>query len=135
MAREPVFPSLRFEVDRLFDTLVHTTWGRSAEAPSWKPACDVIEEPDRYWIQMDVPGVRASDLSISAEGRTLRVEGTRQRVRRRGAEHHHLVERTCGRFERAFHLPADADSDGVHARLEDGVLSIEIPRRENRSLR
>lgn len=135
MAREPVFPSLRFEVDRLFDALVHTAWGRGPECSSWKPPCDVVEEPDRYWIEVDVPGVRPSDLSITAVGQTLRIEGVRERVRRRGIAHHHVVERSCGRFARTFHLPADADPDGIHARVEDGVLAVEIPRRENRSPR
>ncbi len=136
MSREHLLPSLRREVDRLFETLVHTAWGGGGrEAISWKPPCDVVEEPDRYVIELDVPGVRAADLSIAAEGRALRIEGARQRVRRRGTEHHHVVERTCGRFVRTFHLPGDADPGGIHARLEEGVLTVEIPRQQNRSAR
>ncbi len=135
MPRDPLLPSLRHEVDRLFDTLVHTAWGGDREAACWKPACDVAEEADRYRIEVDLPGVRSTDLSITAEGRTLRIEGLRQRVRRGGSEQHHVVERTCGRFVRTFHLPDDADPGGIHARLDEGVLTVEIPRRPTRSPR
>ncbi|MDW7709717.1 MAG: Hsp20/alpha crystallin family protein [Deferrisomatales bacterium] len=135
MSREPFLPSFRHEIDRLFDTLVHTAWGGCREATPWKPACDVVEAPDRYAIELDLPGVRTADLSITAEGRTLRVEGVRQKARRRDTEYHHVMERTCGRFVRTFQLPADADPGGIHARLEEGVLTLEIPRRENRSER
>jgi len=135
MPRDPFLPSLRYEVDRLFDTLVHTAWGGNRAAACWKPACDVVEEAERYRIEVDLPGVRSSELSIAAEGRTLRIEGVRQRVRHGTSEHRHVVERTCGRFLRTFHLPDDADPGGIDARLDEGVLTVEIPRRPTRSPR
>jgi len=135
MPKDPMFPSLRYEVDRLFDNLVHTAWGSTRQESCWRPACDISEEPDRYRVELDLPGVRSADVSITAEGRNLRIEGTRQRVRRSAAEHPHLVERMSGRFLRTFQLPPDADAQGIHAGLDDGVLTVEIPRRESRSAR
>jgi HSP20 family protein len=93
------------------------------------PAADVTEEDDGYRLEMDVPGVRFSEVAITASGRTLRIEGTRERARRSTAECHHLLERTCGRFVRTFQLPDDADATGIRASLSDGVLTVEIPRR------
>jgi HSP20 family protein len=92
------------------------------------PPADVAEEPERYRIEMDLPGVRHSDLSIAAEGRSLRVEGTREQARRSQTERHYLAERCSGRFVRTFQLPDDADPAGIQAKLEEGVLTIEIPR-------
>jgi HSP20 family protein len=135
MPREPLFPSLRSEVDRLFDSLVHTAWGSAPQGSCWRPACDVSEEPDRYRIEMDLPGVRSGAVSITAEGRTLRIEGTRERGRRGGVDRTHLLERVTGRFLRTFHLPPDADAEGIQARLNEGVLTVEVPRRETRSAR
>jgi len=135
MPKDPIFPSLRYEVDRLFDNLVHTAWGSTRQETCWRPACDVSEEPDRYRVEVDLPGVRSEDVSITAEGRTLRVEGTRARARRSATEHPHLVERMSGRFLRTFQLPLDADPHGIHAQLDDGVLTVEIPRRQTRSAR
>jgi len=135
MPRAPVFPSLRYEVDRLFDSLVHSAWGSARKASCWTPSCDVEEEPDRYRIEVDLPGVRSADVSITAEGRTLRIEGVRERGPRSAAGRPHLVERPAGPFLRTFQLPPDADVAGIHAGLNEGVLTVEVPRRQNRSTR
>ena len=128
MAREIFFPSLRHEVDRLFDTLIHSAWGGRPGEGCWMPPADVAEEPGRYLVEMDLPGVRHADLSIHAEGRILRIEGVREHPRRARLERHHLAERCSGRFVRSFQLPDDADAAGIRAKLNEGVLSIEIPR-------
>jgi HSP20 family protein len=128
MARDPFPPSFRHEVDRLFDTLIHTAWGSRPGESCWLPPADVAEEADRYLIEMDLPGVRHKDLSIRAEGRILRIEGIRERARQAHLERHHLVERCSGRFVRTFQLPDDADPSGIRAKLNEGVLTIEIPR-------
>ena len=129
MKRDPFFPSARYEVDRLFDTLVHTAWGSQAKESQWCPSVDVTETPDRYLLEMDLPGVHTSDSSITAEGRTLRVEGQRRRSQHSG-ERHHLVERKFGTFSRTFRLPEDADPERIRARLNEGVLMIEILKKE-----
>jgi HSP20 family protein len=92
------------------------------------PPADVSEEPGRYRIEVDLPGVSDDNLSIVAEGRTLRVEGVREKVRQSSSERHHMMERSTGRFVRTFHLPDDADPEAIRARLDQGVLTIEIPR-------
>jgi HSP20 family protein len=128
MAKESLNPSFRYEVDRLFDSLIHTAWGGRSGESCWMPPADVFEEPDRYWIEMDLPGVGNSDLSVAAEGRVLRVEGVRARGRRSQSGRHHLAERCSGGFVRTFQLPGDADTAGIRAKLNEGVLTIEIPK-------
>lgn len=128
MPRDPMFPSLRHEVDRLFDSLIHVTWATRPGEPCWMPAADVVEEADGYRLEMDLPGVRFSDVAITTPGRTLRIEGRRERVHLTSSECHHLMERTCGRFVRTFQLPGDADPGGIQASLSEGVLTVEIPR-------
>lgn len=132
MPREYLFPSFRYEVDRIFDTLVHEAWGSPPERAAWRPAVDLIEEADRYRIEVDLPGVRPSDLSIAAEGRTLRLEGMRPSRVPAGGCRCHVSERPCGRFSRTFRLPEDADRSGLRVRLEDGVLTLEVPRAQGR---
>ena len=129
MPRNTIPPSLRHEVDRLFDSLVHATWGPGRGEGAWLPALDVAEEPNAFRLEMDLPGVRLSDLTIAATGRTLRIEGRRERVRRLGTEHHRLLERSCGHFVRTVLLPPDADPASLQTNLADGVLTIVIPRR------
>ncbi|MBI5017439.1 MAG: Hsp20/alpha crystallin family protein [Deltaproteobacteria bacterium] len=128
MSRDPMIPSLRHEVDRLFDSLIHVAWGTGPGERCWMPSADVVEDAEGYRLEMDLPGVRFSGISIAATGRILRIEGRRERVQRTGAERPHLLERPCGRFVRTFQLPGDADPAGIHASLSEGVLTVEIPR-------
>ncbi|GAB6062828.1 Hsp20/alpha crystallin family protein [Deferrisoma palaeochoriense] len=130
MAREWFWLSCRHEIDRLFDTLVHTAWGQTpGTAPAWSPAVDVVEEEDRYRIEMDLPGVETNDLSITAEQGALRIEGVRRRRPGGGGIRQHLSERPVGPFRRNFRLPSDADPNTVRARLRDGVLVVEVAKR------
>lgn len=121
------FPTLRHEVDRLFEFLVHNTWGKHPAAGNWVPAADVCEGPELYRVELDLPGVRQTDVSIETQGRTLSVRGVRS-PRGAGDARSCLAERPRGAFSRSFHLPQDADSRALRARMEDGVLRIEIPR-------
>ncbi|RMG96548.1 MAG: Hsp20/alpha crystallin family protein [Candidatus Dadabacteria bacterium] len=130
MARDWFWLSCRHEIDRLFDTLVHTAWGQApGAAPAWSPAVDVVEEDDRYRIEMDLPGVETNDLNITAEPGALRIEGVRRRRLPGGGTRQHLSERPAGPFRRSFRLPSDADPNTVRARLRDGVLVVEIGKR------
>lgn len=129
MPRSPILPPLRHEVDRLFDALVHATWGPCRGEDAWLPALDVTEEVDAFRLEMDLPGVPLADLTIAAAGRTLRIEGRRDRTRRSAAERHHLTERPFGHFVRTVQLPGDAEPAGMQAGLADGVLTIVVPRR------
>ncbi len=126
MRRDLFWVSCRHEIDRLFDAMVHAAWGGRPATAGWTPPADVVEEPDRYRLEIDLPGVRTGDLSITAEGGTLCIEGRRHRIRRHTSERDHLTERPEGRFIRSFRLPADADATRIRARLRDGVLVVEI---------
>lgn len=132
MPKALYFPTPRYEIDRLFDTLVHTAWGRSSSGACSCPPTDITELEDRYLVVMDLPGVRNADLSIVAERRTLRIEGMRQDPWRDRDRRLHLRERVHGRFARSFRLPDDADPEQIRARLSEGVLTVEIPRTERR---
>ncbi len=132
MPRDPYFPSLRHEVDRLFDTLVHTAWGVAGQRAAWCPPVDLSEDAQGYRVEMDLPGIAPKDLSVTAQGTTLRIEGSRQRRRWARDERHHLVERTCGAFVRLLRLPADADLEHLRTHLENGLLTLEVPKHARR---
>ncbi|NTU59974.1 MAG: Hsp20/alpha crystallin family protein [Deltaproteobacteria bacterium] len=129
MQRIFIYPSLRHEVDRLFDSMIHSPWGSRVGECCWVPPSDVTETPAGYRVEMDLPGVAEAALSIVVERRTLRVEGARERAKAGPGERHHLLERSAGRFVRNFQLPDDAEAEGIRARFEEGVLTIEVPRK------
>jgi HSP20 family protein len=100
---------------------------------AWTPAADAWETGEAYIVQLDLPGVEESDLSIQVDGERLTVRGQR-RPPARGASFH-LMERSSGAFARTFALPERPDPDRIRAVLRDGLLRLEVPKARGRRAR
>jgi HSP20 family protein len=125
------FPSLRREVESIFGEVLGAVRSRAGGTGRWSPTLDLIEEPERYVIEMDVPGVRLEDLSITvAAGRRLVVTGRREIVREREDPSVRVRERWSGSFSRTLDLPDEVDESRISATLREGILRIELPRKE-----
>jgi HSP20 family protein len=125
------FPSLRREVESIFGEVlgeVRQPYG----VARWSPTLDLIEEPGRYVVEMDVPGVPLEDLKITVSGRRLVVSGRREIVREREHPNVRLRERWSGSFSRSLELPEEVDASRMAAVLREGILRIELPRRGGR---
>src|SRR5690606_26044133 len=93
------------------------------------PLADVEETDDAYVVELDLPGVKRGDVDVEVDGRRLSVRGERKERERAGILRRR--ERTVGRFAYEVTLPGDVDADGVEARLDDGVLSVRLPKPEH----
>lgn len=125
----PTLDLLQLEIDRLFDDLT----GREEEGAQpamWMPRTDISETEDAYVIRMDMPGLSREDVKIELQEGRLRVSGERKIKQEEKGETFRRVERMYGRFFRSFALPEASDTEHVQARLENGVLTIEVPKRE-----
>ena len=119
------------DVDRFFPwRLLRTPMETATDVADWVPAVDVKEEDERFVIRADVPGVDAGDLEITMEDGVLTLTGSRET---RSDETHdglRRTERVHGRFRRRFSLPDSADSDGIVADYQNGVLEVAIPKHQ-----
>lgn len=102
----------------------------TADTPSvsWIPRVDVYEEPDRFVVVADVPGVETKDIHITAEKNVLTIRGERQAQKRESNKGLERVERATGHFLRRFTLPEGANTDAITARQTNGVLEVVIPK-------
>ena len=124
--------SFRSQMNRLFGEM--PTAGRASdEAPSlaaWAPPVDISETPDQLVFQVELPGFTQDDLKLRAENGVLTLEGERRFEKETEKKAYHRVERAYGRFVRAFSLPANVSPDKINATLVDGILTVELPKRE-----
>ena len=96
---------------------------------TWAPAVDVAEEGDKILVKVEVPGMDEKDLEIHFEDGLLTVTGERQ-FERKDERSYHRIERAYGTFTRSFSLPRSVDAGAITANYRNGVLEIEIPKKE-----
>jgi len=121
-------------LDRLFDDPFFRL-GRMAEDSGlgmWNPAVDLYEKDDYVMIKAELPGVDKNDINIDLKDRLLTLSGERTHEKETNEENYYRRERSYGKFQRTFTLPADVDSDQIKAEFKDGVLQIEIPKPEEK---
>ncbi len=96
----------------------------------WNPVVDLYEKDDRYVIKAEIPGVDKKDIKVDLNDRVLTLSGERSYDNEVKEENYYRRERSYGKFQRAFTLPADVDSDKIKAEFNEGVLQIEVPKPE-----
>jgi HSP20 family protein len=118
------------EVRRLFQELIHQSWGSgsSAATSAWQPCVDMWETDDALIVEIELPGVKRKDVAVEVDGDRLRITGERRTSVTRGGRHYYQMERTSGRFTRQLRLPRDADRDAIQARFRAGILTLTIPK-------
>ena len=95
----------------------------------WPPRVDIKEEPDRFVIQADIPGVDPKDIEVHMEKGILTIKGERRTESKTEGDQYTRVERAHGLFYRRFALPDSANPEGITAAGKHGVLEIAIPKR------
>jgi HSP20 family protein len=98
-------------------------------ASVFAPAFDVKETKESYLFKADVPGIQDKDLEVTITGNRLTVGGTREEEKEEQRERYYAYERNYGSFSRSFTLPDGADTDKLQASLEQGVLTVTVPKR------
>ncbi len=99
---------------------------RSDPDCQWFPALDVTRTPEEYLIEIDLPGLNATDVKVSAAEGILSLRGTRPPHLRGGTNMR--IERPSGPFIRHLALPADAEFSAMTTFFHNGVLELRVPR-------
>lgn len=120
--------TLREAVNRLFEeSFVPSEPARGA---TFAPALDLSETPEAYVVELAVPGMKAEDLNVAFENGVLTISGEVKQSAESKERNFHRVERRFGRFSRSVSLPATVRPDAIEAKLESGVLHLNIPKAE-----
>lgn len=114
----------------LFEDTLNRFFSEPAAARPWCPAVDISENENALVLSADIPGVKMEEIEIKLEHGTLTLSGARefQKVDEKGG--YHRIERSYGKFQRAFSLPETVDAEKVEAAFDNGVLTITLPKKD-----
>jgi HSP20 family protein len=124
---------LRAHVGRLLAALQEASEMVAEGAPgAWLPPVDLSETPTCVTVSIELPGVRAEAIEVVVAGGQLRVAGRKKKGAPRGVTSHLCSERSYGRFKRTIPLRWPIRVADAAAELKDGVLTVRLPKLEER---
>jgi Molecular chaperone (small heat shock protein) len=111
------------------NTLVRENRGRQAQTEQFIMAvASVTENPDSYALTVEMPGVSKEGLEISVENNELTIIGRRTIPPIEGTVLHR--ESRSENFRRVFELDPTIDTSKIAARMDQGVLTLTLPKAE-----
>ena len=125
--------TLQERMNRAFqDSLSRASTPREEElyTGSWAPPVDIFETKEKTVLKAELPGFEENQIALRFEDGILSLEGERKFEKETGDENYHRVERSYGKFVRSFTIPANVDNEKIVASFHNGVLTVELPKRE-----
>ena len=115
---------------RMLDQTFELGWSSPllTEGAGWSPFVDIEEQDDVYELDVELPGVKRDDVNIEVIGNELSITGEIKEKERKGAIRRRT--RRTGRFEYRVRLPDQVDASKIEASLDQGVLTIRVPKSE-----
>src|ERR1700722_18458034 len=121
--------TLQDQINRLFNDAFERT-DQESNLTTWAPAVDIHENQQELVVKADLPGVEAKDLDIRVENNILTIRGERRFEKKVNEDNYLRVERAYGSFSRSFSLANTVNPDGIKADYQNGVLTLNVPKRE-----
>ncbi len=127
----PELMSLRQAMDRLFeDSFVRPSRFMIGFGEVGMPALDIYQTSNEVVLKAALPGLKPEDVSIDITGDILTIKGESKAEQEIKKEDYLHQEQTYGAFSRSIALPGGLQSDKAEATVEDGVLTLTIPKAE-----
>ena len=115
----------------IFERMMDDNFFFDYDNNSLTPFVDINESGDAFMISADLPGIEKSNIEVKVEDNTLILFASRRMDKSDTKEKFHYNERRFGTFSRSFKLPKTVKEEKITAKLDNGVLSIVIPKTED----
>jgi HSP20 family protein len=129
------------EMERFFDRLSRQfeeateSWESGGPFGQWSSemesmAVDLAEHDGEFVVTVDLPGFERDDVEITVTDHTLRIGATHEESTEEEDERYLRRERRHESTSRSIRLPGEVDTEGVTARMKNGVLTVTLPKIE-----
>ena len=131
LARRPIQDlfSIHNDINRFFDQWYRPARYRAeGESLDWMPVVDILEAAEHVEIRAEMPGLSEQEVQVAVTDDVLTLKGEKTQESEDKDQKYHRVERSYGRFQRSFTLPANLDPEAIKAKFAHGVLTVSIPK-------
>ncbi len=116
-------------VDRFFRNDLFDLWDGGRMNLETLPSLNIREEKNNYLVELAAPGLKKDDFNIDVEGNVVTISCDKESETREEREEEFMrTEYDYSCFSRSFTLPETADAAKIHAKYNDGILRLEIPK-------
>ncbi len=96
------------------------------------PAANIREDEKEFIVELSVPGYQKKEIHVEVDNNNcLRINGEREDEYSKETENYTRREFSRGSFSRSFQLPESIKDDKISAKCQDGVLRVELPKKES----
>ena len=118
-------------IPNIFERMMDDNFFFDYNSNDLTPSVDINESNDAFMISADLPGIEKSNIEVKVEENNLILIANRHIDKSDTNEKFHYNERSFGTFSRSFKLPKAVKEEKITAKLDNGVLSIVIPKAED----
>ena len=116
-----------FDTDRFFNVKPNRLY---TEAETVVPRVNVTENQNFFHLEAATPGMQDKDINIKVHNDILTIKGHKEDESDIKKENYHIREFSSQNFERSFKLSDRIDTDKVTAKIDNGVLRVDLPKHE-----
>ena len=122
-----------FPMPREFRNIDHRLYGKNAAR---EMKTDVHEHEDHYEVDIDLPGFKKDEITLSLEEGYLTVNAAKGLDKDETDKKGRMIrqERYAGSMQRSFYVGDALTEEDISARFENGVLSLNVPKREAKKM-
>ena len=123
--KQTLDPFFNFDSDRFFN--IKRNRGQIDEEVNL-PKVNVTEDENFFHLEAETPGMKDKDISIEVHNGVLTIKGHKENKSDTEKESYHIREFSSQSFERSFKLSDRVDTEKVSAKIDNGVLKVDLPK-------
>lgn len=122
-----------YQYPNIFDDFFKDIWNENQHksgAATFLPSTNVWESEKQFNIELSAPGFNKEDIKVEVEENLMTISGEHKAEEEKTEKTFTRKEFSYGSFKRSFTLPETVNTENINAKYENGILKLELPKKE-----